>query len=436
MFKFLRNKNFFNPFSRRFGSLERPTKNLDNPNSSEHHIALEYDYGCHNYHPIPAVITRAKGIHVWDVDGKKYFDFLAAYSAVNQGHCHPKILETFLAQAQKLHLTSRAFYTDQLGLTEKFMADTFGYEKTLMMNTGVEAGESALKISRRWAYTKKGVPKDQAVILFASGNFWGRTIAACASSDDPERYNLFGPFGGLGFEIIPYNDISALEQKLKSNPNIAAYMVEPIQGEAGVVYPDPGYLKKVKDLCKKYNVLLIADEVQTGLGRTGKLICSEWENVKPDLLLLGKALAGGLYPVSAVLTSREIMDVIKPGEHGSTYGGNPLGCATARKAIQVLLEEKMVENSLKLGTVLFDSLKSLNKGYIKEVRGGKGLMAAIEFDEKSKVTAWDVAMKLKENGLLAKPTHGTTIRFTPPLIITDKELDQCIGIIKKVVSSY
>jgi ornithine--oxo-acid transaminase len=399
-----------NLLKRCFGGLERPTKNLDNPNSSEYHMAMEYDWGCHNYHPIPVVISKAKGVHVWDVEGKKYFDFLAAYSAVNQGHCHPKILETFLAQAQKLHLTSRAFYTDQLGITEKFMAKTFGYEKTLLMNTGVEAGESAIKLSRRWAYMVKGVPDDQATVLFANGNFWGRTIAACGSSDDPDRYYKFGPFKGLNFELIPYNDTNALEAKFKANPNIAAFMVEPIQGEAGVVYPTQGYLKKVKQLCEKYRVLLVCDEVQTGLGRTGKLIASEWEGVKPDLLLLGKALAGGLYPVSAVLTSNEVMDLIKPGEHGSTYGGNPLGCATARKAVEVLLEEKMIENSLKLGHVLNDALKTIKHPGIKEVRGGKGLFAAIEFHDDPKMTGWNVAMKLKENGLLAKPTHGTTIR--------------------------
>jgi len=410
MLSFTRNQKLIAKLYRSFASLERPTKNLDNPNSSEYHMALEYDYGCHNYHPIPVVISKAKGVHVWDVEGKKYFDFLSAYSAVNQGHGHPKILQTLIDQASKLHLTSRAFYTDQLGLTEKFLSETFGYQKTLMMNSGVEAGESAIKIARRWGYVKKGISKDKAVCLFASGNFWGRTIAACASSDDPERYHLFGPFGGLGFEIVPYNDVTALENKFKSNPNIASFMVEPIQGEAGVVAPSEGYLKKVRELCTKYNVLLICDEVQTGLGRTGKLYCSQWENVKPDIILLGKALSGGFYPISAVLTSREIMDVIKPGEHGSTYGGNPLACAIARTAVKVLIEEGMIENSLKLGTVLFKELQSIKKDFIKEVRGGKGLFAAIEFHEKSKVTAWDFSMKLKENGLLAKPTHGTTIR--------------------------
>lgn len=435
MLKALKNVRKFNVFTRGFGSLERPTKNLDNPNSAEYHMALEYDYGCHNYHPLPVVITKAKGVHVWDVEGKQYYDFLAAYSAVNQGHGHPKILQTLIDQAQRLHLTSRAFYTDQLGKTEKYITELFNYDKVLLMNTGVEAGESAIKLARRWAYTIKGVPDNQATVLFASNNFWGRTIAACASSDDPERYKMFGPFGGLGFEIVPYNDVNALEAKFKENPNIAAYMVEPIQGEFGVVSPSQGYLTKVKELCNKYKVLLICDEVQTGLGRTGKLYASQWENVKPDILLLGKATTGGVYPVSCILTSREIMDQIHPGEHGSTYGGNPLGAAVTRTALQVLVEEGMIENSLKLGKVLFDELKNINKPFIKEVRGGRGLFAAMEFGD-DRVSAWDVSMKLKANGLLAKPTHGHTIRFAPPLVINEKQLGECIDIIKKTVGSY
>jgi len=437
MFSLLRSapKNF-RLFNRAFASLERPTKNLNDPKKNEHYIAMEYDYGCHNYHPIPVVVNKAKGVHVWDVEGKQYLDFLSAYSAVNQGHGHPKILETLIDQAQKVHLTSRAFHSDQLGLTEKYLAEVFGYDKVLLMNTGVEAGESAIKISRRWGYTVKGIPSDKAVTLFASGNFWGRTIAACASSDDPDRYRQFGPFGGLGFEIIPYGDINALEAKFKANPNISAYMLEPIQGEAGVIFPEEGYLKQVRELCTKYKVLMICDEVQTGLGRTGKLYACQWENVKPDLLLLGKATTGGVYPVSVVLTNKEIMDTIHPGEHGSTYGGNPLGCAVTRTAIQVLIEEGMIENSLKLGKVLFNELKGLKNSFIKEVRGGRGLFAAVEFHHDSKVTAGEVSTKLKDHGLLAKPTHGHTIRFSPPLILTESQLGQGLDIIKKTFNSY
>jgi ornithine--oxo-acid transaminase len=436
MFSLLRTSKSLAYFGKRSFGLTRPTKNLDNPKANDHFIAMEYDFGCHNYHPIPVVAERAQGIHVWDVEGKQYLDFLSAYSAVNQGHGHPKILKTLIDQAQKLHLTSRAFHSNQLGPTEKYLADLFGYEKALLMNTGVEAGESAIKLARRWAYNIKKVPDNQAVTLFASNNFWGRTIAACGSSDDPDRYRKFGPFGGLGFEIIPYNDVQALEAKFKENPNIAAFMVEPIQGEAGVIFPEEGYLKKVRELCTKYKVLLICDEVQTGLGRTGKLYACQWENVKPDMLLLGKATTGGVYPVSVVLTNKEIMDQIKPGEHGSTYGGNPLGSAVTRTAIQVLIDEGMIENSLKLGKVLYDGLKSLKNKSIKEVRGGKGLFAAVEFHEHSNVSASDVSYKLVGNGLLAKPTHGTTIRFSPPLIITEAQLNQGLDIIKKSFADF
>jgi ornithine--oxo-acid transaminase len=396
---------------------------------------LEDTYGAHNYHPIPVVLEKGEGVFVWDVDGKKYFDFLAAYSAVNQGHCHPRIIKALTTQAQKLTLTSRAFYNSVLGEYEKYITDYFGYDKVLPMNTGVEGGETALKLARRWAYDVKGVKENQAKMVFANGNFWGRTLAAISASNDPSSRNGFGPFLP-GYELVEYNDLAALENSIK-DPNTAAFMVEPIQGEAGVVVPDEGYLKGVRALCDKYNVLFIADEVQTGLARTGKMLACDHENVKPDILILGKALSGGLLPVSAVLANNEVMLTIKPGEHGSTYGGNPLACAVAMEALKVLKDEKLVENSEKLGIVFREEMKKLQDetDLVTHVRG-KGLFNAIIIKEKNGKTAWDVCVKFAENGLLAKPTHGDIIRFAPPLVITKEQLMECVAIIRKVILSF
>ncbi len=404
---------------------------------SQYFMQLENDYGCHNYHPLPVVISSGSGIYLTDVEGKQYIDFLSAYSAVNQGHCHPKIQEAMLNQIKMLTLTSRAFYTNQLGLTEKYLCDLFKYEKVLMMNSGVEAGESAVKIARRWAYDVKKVPDNHASIIFAKGNFWGRTLAACASSDDPERYERFGPFNGLNFTLVEYNDVDALRQELEKDPHVAAIMLEPIQGERGVFIPTSGYMKQVKELCQKHNVLLIADEIQTGLGRTGKLVACEWENMRPDILLLGKALSGGFYPVSAVLCDNSIMLNIKPGQHGSTYGGNPLACVVTRTALDVLIQEKMIENSYKMGEVLVKGLKDLQsqKSFIKEVRG-RGLMCALEMREDFKTNAWDICMELKNLGLLAKPTHSNIIRFSPPLVITKEEIAKSLEIMKKGLDKF
>ena len=396
--------------SRSFGADHKDfdEKKAQDPKTSDYYMKLEWDHGCHNYHPLPVTLSKAKGCEVWDVEGKKYLDFLAAYSAVNQGHCHPKILKAMQEQSEKLTLTSRAFYNDQLGLWEQYLTKTFGYEKALCMNTGVEAGESGIKLARRWAYRVKKVPDNKAKVLFAKNNFWGRTLAACASSDDPGRFLQFGPFD-MNFELIDYGDANALETALKADPNIAAFMVEPIQGEAGVVIPPAGYLRKVRELCTKYNVLLICDEVQTGLGRTGKLLAVEHENVRPDIVLLGKALSGGVYPVSAILCDDIIMMTIQPGDHGSTYGGNPLACAVGRAAMDVLFEEKLVENSARLGEVLLNALKEVKKDFIQDVRG-KGLFVALEIDPKAKFSAWDLCLKLKDKGLLAKTTHDNIIR--------------------------
>jgi ornithine--oxo-acid transaminase len=395
-------------------------------------IQLEDKYGAHNYHPIPVVLTKGEGVYVWDVDGNRYYDFLSAYSAVNQGHCHPKIIAAMTEQASKLTLTSRAFHNDILGKYEKFMADLFGYDKLLPMNTGVEGGETAIKLARRWGYEVKGIEKNKAKIIFAEGNFWGRTLAAVSSSNDPSSYNGYGPFMP-GFELIPYNDLVALENAI-SDPNVAAFMVEPIQGEAGVVVPHEGYLKGVSDLCKKHNVLFIADEVQTGIARTGKMLACDHEGVKPDILVLGKALSGGTMPVSAVLASNEIMLTIKPGEHGSTYGGNPLACAVAIAAMQVVIDEKLSENAERLGEVLRSGLREIKSDRVTAVRG-KGLLNAIVIQEKDGIDAWDVCLKLKEKGLLAKPTHGDIIRFAPPLVINEEQLKECIQIIKETIES-
>jgi ornithine--oxo-acid transaminase len=401
---------------------------------SDYFIDLEHTYGAHNYHPIPVVLESAKGIFMWDVEGKKYFDFLSAYSAVNQGHCHPRIVDAMIKQVQKLALTSRAFHNNLLGEYEKFITQYFGYDKVLPMNTGVEGGETAIKLARRWGYAVKGIAENKAEIVFVEGNFWGRTMAAISSSNDPSSYAGFGPFMP-GFSLIPYNDLEALENKFKSNPNIAAFMFEPIQGEAGVVVPHEGYLQGVRDLCTKYNVLMIADEVQTGLCRTGKMLACDYENVKPDLLVLGKALSGGLMPVSCVLANDEVMLGIKPGEHGSTYGGNPVACAVAMEALRVLTEEKLAENAEAMGKIFRERMENLmsQSNLITTVRG-RGLLNAIVIkpfgDGK---TAYDVCLKLKDNGLLAKQTHGDIIRFAPPLVINEDQIHEACDIIEKVV---
>jgi len=402
----------------------------------QEYIDLESEFGAHNYHPLPVVLERGEGVHVYDVTGKKYLDFLSAYSAVNQGHCHPRLVNAISDQAARLTLSSRAFHTNLLGATEKKLAEKFGYEKVLLMNTGVEAGESAIKLARKWAYEVKGVPANQAEIIFAEGNFWGRTIAAVSSSNDPSSYRNFGPFVP-GFSKIPYNDLAALEAKLQ-NPNVAAFMVEPIQGEAGVIIPSPGYLKKAAELCKKHRVLFIADEIQTGLGRTGAWLACHHELVHPDLLLLGKALSGGFMPVSAVLCSDEIMLTIRPGEHGSTYGGNPLACAITNVAIDIIEDEDLVENATVRGQQLLTFLESLRDktALIKSVRG-KGLLCAIEIDtDEDSHVAWEICLDLMKKGLLAKPTHGNKIRLAPPLTISGAEMDQACSIIDQVFLGY
>ena len=398
-------------------------------------MELEDNYGAHNYHPIPVVLERGEGVYVWDVNGKKYFDFLAAYSAVNQGHCHPRIIKALIDQAQKLTLTSRAFYNSILGEYEKYITSYFGYDKVLPMNTGVEGGETALKLARRWAYDVKGVEKNKAKVVFAKGNFWGRTLAAISSSNDPSSFEGFGPFLP-GFELIEYNNLNALEEAIK-DPNTAAFMVEPIQGEAGVIVPDNNYLKGVRALCTKYNVLFIADEVQTGLGRTGKMLACDHEGVKPDILILGKALSGGTIPVSAVLANNEVMLTIKPGEHGSTYGGNPLACAVAMEALKVVKDEKLSENSEALGIIFREEMNRLKNesDLITDVRG-KGLFNAIVIKERNGKTALDICLKFAENGLLAKPTHGDIIRFAPPLVINREQLMECVNIIRHVILSF
>ena len=392
------------------------------------YIALEDQFGAHNYHPVPVVLEKGEGVFLYDVDGKRYFDFLSGYSAVNQGHCHPAIIKALTDQAQKLTLTSRAFYNNLLGEYEKYITEYFGYEKVLPMNTGVEGGETAIKLARRWGYTVKGIPENQAKVIFAQGNFWGRTLAAISSSTDPSSYNGFGPFMP-GFGLVPYNDLAALETALQ-DPNVAAYMVEPIQGEAGVVIPTDGYLKGVRDLCTKYNVLFIADEIQTGLARTGTLLACDHENVRPDILILGKALSGGTIPVAAVLADDVIMLQIKPGEHGSTYGGNPLACAVAMKALEVIKTEKMVENSFKMGEILRAELAKLNSPFIASIRG-RGLLNAIVIKHENPEAAWDLCLHLKELGILAKPTHGDKIRFAPPLIITEAQIKEAVQLIGK-----
>jgi ornithine--oxo-acid transaminase len=396
--------------------------------NTQHFLDLEEKYGAHNYHPLPVVLKKGSGVYLWDVDDKKYYDFLSGYSAVNQGHCHPKIVETLKEQAEILTLTSRAFHNNLLGEYEKYITEYFGYDKVLPMNTGVEGGETAIKLARRWGYTVKGIETNQAKIIFAEGNFWGRTMAAISSSTDPSSYKDFGPFMP-GFEVVAYNDLAALEIALKDK-NVAAFMFEPIQGEAGVVLPNEGYISGVRKLCSQYNVLMIADEIQTGLARTGKMLACDHENAKPDILILGKALSGGTMPVSAVLANNEIMMTIKPGEHGSTYGGNPLACKVAIAALQVLKDENMAENADKMGAIFRKALEDLHSPFISVIRG-RGLLNAIVIKHENPEAAWDLCLTLKDNGLLAKPTHGDKIRFAPPLCITESEIMDCVKIIEK-----
>ena len=399
-------------------------------------IDLEYKFGAHNYHPLPVVLKEGKGVFVWDVEGKKYYDFLSAYSAVNQGHCHPSIIKALVDQSKKLTLTSRAFHNNILGKYEKYITSLFGYDKVLPMNTGVEGGETAVKLARKWAYEVKKVPDNQAKIIFVEGNFWGRTLAAISSSTDPSSKTGFGPFMP-GYEIIPYNDISALENALKDS-NVAAFMVEPIQGEAGVVVPDEDYLLKAYNLCAKSNVLFIADEVQTGIGRTGKMLCCDHYNFKPDILILGKALSGGVFPVSAILSSDEVMLTIKPGEHGSTFGGNPLACEVAIAALEVIQNENMIDNANRLGKIFRNEINNFIKtSSIARLVRGKGLLNAIVINDKeSGDTAWRICMSMALKGLLAKPTHGNIIRFAPPLIINEEQLKDCIKIITSTLKEF
>ena len=392
-------------------------------------INLEYKYGAHNYHPLPVVLEKGEGVYLWDVEGKKYFDFLSAYSAVNQGHCHPKIISALIDQSKKLTLTSRAFHNNVLGQYEKFITDFFDYDKVLPMNTGVEGGETAIKLARKWGYEVKKIPKNSAKIIFVEGNFWGRTLGAISSSTDPSSTNGFGPFMP-GYEIIPYNNLDSLREALK-DPNVAAFMVEPIQGEAGVVVPDENYLRNAYEMCKDSNVLFIADEVQTGIGRTGKMICCEHHGFKPDILILGKALSGGVFPVSAILASDEVMLTIKPGEHGSTFGGNPVACEVAMAALKVIRDEKLSENAHNMGVIFRDKIQTyINNSNIVEKIRGKGLLNAIVIkDDENSDIAWNICLKMAEKGLLAKPTHGNIIRFAPPLIINEDQLNNCIEII-------
>jgi ornithine--oxo-acid transaminase len=399
-------------------------------------LAMDWEnkYGAHNYHPLPVVLDRGKGVQVWDVEGKVYLDFLSAYSAVNQGHCHPRIIQKFLHQAERLTLTSRAFYNSKLGEYEKYITDYFGYDKVLPMNTGVEGGETAVKLARKWGYMVKGIPDNEAQMVFVDGNFWGRTLAAISSSNDPSSYAGFGPYMS-GYLRIPYNDLNALEAIFKTHPNIAGFMFEPIQGEAGVVVPHEGYLQGVRELCTRYRVLMIADEVQTGLARTGKMLACDHENVKPDILILGKALSGGTMPVSAVLANDEIMLTIKPGEHGSTYGGNPLACAVAMEALQVLKDESMAENAEKMGILFRNAMIAIQAKTDKIVLvRGKGLLNAIVInDNEDSHAAWDICVRMAEWGLLAKPTHGNIIRFAPPLCINEEQMNEAIAIIERAI---
>ncbi|MHA7944388.1 ornithine--oxo-acid transaminase [Formosa sp. 3Alg 14/1] len=408
-----------------------------NPLTSQQAIDLENKYGAHNYHPLPVVLTKGEGVFVWDVEGKKYYDFLSAYSAVNQGHCHPKIVGAMMEQAQQLTLTSRAFHNDMLGKYEKFACEYFGFEKLLPMNTGAEAVETALKLCRKWAYEVKGVEENEAEIIVCENNFHGRTTTIISFSNDPIARNNFGPFTN-GFIKIEYDNLKELEAALKNNPNVAGFLVEPIQGEAGVYVPSEGYLSKAKALCEKYNVLFIADEVQTGIARTGQLLAVNHENVKPDLLILGKALSGGAYPVSAVLADNAVMDVIKPGNHGSTFGGNPIAAAVAIAALNVVKDENLAENAETLGQLFRSELdKYIETSSIANLVRGKGLLNAIVIDEdEDSDTAWNICLALRDNGLLAKPTHGNIIRFAPPLVINEEQLLDCVSIIIKTLKQF
>ena len=420
---------------------------VDTKLSSQHLMEMEDKYGAHNYHPLPVVLARGEGVYVWDAEGNRYYDFLSAYSAVNQGHCHPSIISALKEQAEVLTLTSRAFYNDMLGPYEKYITDYFKYDKVLPINTGVEAVETALKLCRKWAYEKKGVPANQAKIIFASGNFHGRTLSVISASVDPDARNNFGPYMP-GYEIIPYNDLAALESAL-DDPNVAGFIVEPIQGEAGVFVPDEGYLKGASELCKKHNALFIADEVQTGIARTGRLLatcgncsceksCGHNPEVKPDILILGKALSGGVFPVSAVLANDDIMLCIKPGEHGSTFGGNPLACAVGIAALEVIRNEGLAENAMRLGKLFRARMQALvDKSDLVNLVRGKGLLNAIVInDHEESKTAWNICVALRDNGLLAKPTHGNIIRFAPPLVMTEEELHECCDIIERTILNF
>ena len=405
--------------------------------TSQQAIDLENKYGAHNYHPLPVVLSKGEGVYVWDVEGKKYYDFLSAYSAVNQGHCHPKIVGAMTNQAQTLTLTSRAFYNDMLGKYEKFATEYFGFDKLLPMNTGAEAVETALKLCRKWAYEVKGIDENEAEIIVCENNFHGRTTTIISFSNDPVARKNFGPYT-KGFIKIEYDNLDALEDALKSNKNVAGFLVEPIQGEAGVYVPSEGYLTKAKDLCEKYGVLFIADEVQTGIARTGKLLAVQHENVKPDVLILGKALSGGVYPVSAVLANDSIMNVIKPGNHGSTFGGNPVAAAVAIAALEVIQDESLAENAEQLGQLFRSELnKYIEKSSIVNLVRGKGLLNAIVInDDEDSDTAWNICLKLRDNGLLAKPTHGNIIRFAPPLVMNEEQLLDCVSIITKTLKEF
>lgn len=400
-------------------------------------MALENKFGAHNYHPLPVVLDRGEGVYVWDVEGKKYYDFLSAYSAVNQGHCHPKIIDTLISQSKKLTLTSRAFYNDKLGVFEEFITRYFGYDKVLPMNTGAEAVETAIKLCRKWAYEIKGITENNAQIVVCENNFHGRTTTIISFSVDPDAYTHYGPYTP-GFIVIPYNDVKALEKVLNENPNIAGFLVEPIQGEAGAFVPDDGYLAKCANLCREKNVLFMADEVQTGVARTGKLLACDYENVHPDILILGKALSGGVYPVSAVLSSNEIMDVIKPGQHGSTFGGNPVAAAVAVSALEVIRDEHLASAAYELGIYFREEMTKLCKSSnVASFARGKGLLNALVINNSEYTNlAWDICLKLAENGLLAKPTHTHIIRFAPPLVISREQLEECVGIIEKTIKSF
>lgn len=396
--------------------------------NTQYYLDLEEKFGAHNYHPLPVVLSKGKGVFVWDVDNKRYYDFLSGYSAVNQGHCHPKIIEALIEQAQKLTLTSRAYYNNLLGEYEEFITGYFGYQKVLPMNTGVEAVETALKLCRKWAYQVKGIAENKAKIIVCNNNFHGRTLGVISFSSDPTATNNYGPFLP-GYEPIAFNDLKALDNALQDK-NVCAFLFEPIQGEAGVIIPDDGYYKGIRQLCDQYNILMVADEIQTGLSRTGRLLACDHEKVRPDILILGKALSGGTLPVSAVLADDEIMLTIKPGEHGSTYGGNPLACAVAMTALRVLKEEKMAANAEAMGEIFRNEMQKINSPFLRTVRG-RGLMNAIEIEHSNREAAWELCLILKENGLLAKPTHGDKIRFTPPLVITEEQVKDCVKIIEK-----